>query len=52
MDALEKEATSAFDKTEDSGSDIHALVAQGNSLRKKSGEKNNLVQELEEAKKT
>ena len=40
-----------FDKAEDSESDIHALVAQGNSLRKTAGDKMKLVQELEEADK-
>ena len=32
LDALEKRAASAYDKAEDSGSDIHALVAHRNSL--------------------
>ena len=51
IDALEKHATSAYDKAEDSQSNIHALVDQGSSLRQKTVEKKKLVQELEEAEK-
>ena len=51
IDALEKHATSAYDKAEDSQSDIHGLFDQGNSLRQKAVEKKELLQELEEAEK-
>ena len=40
-----------FMTVEDLESDVHALVAQWNHLRKAVGEKKKLVQELEEAEK-
>lgn len=49
IDALEKYAVSAYDKAKDSESDIHALVAQENSLRMTAGEKMELGKELEKA---
>ena len=51
IDALEKEATSAYDKAEDSESDIHALVAQGNSLRQTAGGKRSQWKKEEAEKK-
>ena len=45
------QTTSTYDKAEDSESDRHALIAQGNSLRQTAGEKKKLVQDLEAERK-
>ena len=50
-DVLKNQAAFAYDRTEDSGSDKNALVAQGTSLRKTAGGEKKLVQELKEAEK-